>query len=83
MPTLGRGECFVFPLGLDPGDSAAAPECQLIPREGPLNSNLFYQSLSGMFYSQKLVVWPFSPFVNSSMVSFSMLGSQPHFPNMI
>lgn len=51
--------------GAGPQGSAAAPECQLIPREGPVNSNSVYQSFSGVFYSQKGVVWPFSPFVNS------------------
>lgn len=72
----------MFPLGQDSGGSAAAPECQFIPRERPLNSNSLYQSLRGVFYSQKGVVCPFSPFVNSPMVSLSMLGSQPCFPNM-
>lgn len=57
--------------------------CQLIPGERPLKLNLFYQSLSGgVFCSQKCVVLTFCPSVNSSMVRFSMLCSQPYFPNM-
>lgn len=74
-----RGDCVLCsPLG-----SAAAPDCQLIPGEGPLNSDSFYQSLSGgVLYSKNWVVWPFSPFANSSMVSFSVLGSQTYFPNV-
>lgn len=44
---------------------------------------MVYQSLNGgVFHRWKCVGLTYSPPVNSSVASFSLLGSQPYFPDM-